>query len=235
MNAPSVRYEELAGKAPDLMGEIDIAVLGYEEAEYIVTGTAGSFTLQGERDSDGRWDVEPHISADFRTRILVRRPADPKHFSGTVVIEWNNVSGCIDASPEWALLHRYLAEAGHAWVGVSAQKVGIDGGGFVEGIHLKLSRQTDTRHWRTPVMPGRLTYSVRWASCSATPRPTKCSADSNLSTSWRQANRSPPPASSPTSMRSTRSQSLRRVLCARSSWNGRHTRRRIHAIVRQFA
>jgi hypothetical protein len=28
--------------------------------------------------------------------------------------------------------------AGHAWVGVSAQKVGIDGGGFVESIHLKL-------------------------------------------------------------------------------------------------
>jgi hypothetical protein len=31
-----------------------------------------------------------------------------------------------------------LSGQGHVWVGVSAQKVGIDGGGFVEGIHLKL-------------------------------------------------------------------------------------------------
>jgi hypothetical protein len=49
-----------------------------------------------------------------------------------------HVSGGIDASPNWALLHRYLAAAGHVWVGVSAQKVGIDGGGFVDGLHLKL-------------------------------------------------------------------------------------------------
>jgi len=138
MNSRVVRCEKLAGKAPDLMSEVDITVLGYEEAEYLVVGKANSFKLQSERRSDGRWDVTPDNSADFRTRILVRRPADPEHFSGTVVVEWNNVSGGIDASPDWALLHRYLAAAGHAWVGVSAQKVGIDGGGFFDGIHLKL-------------------------------------------------------------------------------------------------
>jgi hypothetical protein len=138
MNSRAARFEKLGGKAPDLMGEIDITVLGYEEAEFLVAGKAASFKLQSERGSDGRWDVEPETSAAFRTRILVRRPADPQHFSGTVVVEWNNVSGGIDASPDWALLHRHLAAAGHAWVGVSAQKVGIDGGGFVDGIHLKL-------------------------------------------------------------------------------------------------
>ncbi|HEX3796639.1 MAG TPA: alpha/beta hydrolase domain-containing protein [Acidimicrobiales bacterium] len=120
------------------MGEIDISVLGYEETEFLVTGRADSFVLQGERATDGRWDVAAAGSAEFCTRILVRRPADPQDFSGTVLVEWNNVSGGIDASPEWALLHRYLASAGHAWVGVSAQKVGIDGGGFVDGLHLKL-------------------------------------------------------------------------------------------------
>jgi hypothetical protein len=138
MNSRAIRAEKLPGKAPDLMGGIDIAVLGYEEAEYLVAGKADSFSLQGERGSDGRWDVTSDSSADFRTRILVRRPAEPRRFSGTVVVEWNNVSGGIDASPDWALLHRHLVAAGHAWVGVSAQKVGIDGGGFVDGIHLKL-------------------------------------------------------------------------------------------------
>ena len=93
---------------------------------------------QGERGEDGKWDVTPGAEADFRTRFLVRRPSDPLRFSGTVVVEWNNVSAGIDGSPDWSLFHRYLAAQGHAWVGVSAQKVGIDGGGFVEGIHLKL-------------------------------------------------------------------------------------------------
>ena len=33
--------------------------------------------------------------------------------------------------PDWTLLHRELIRAGHAWVGVTAQKAGVDGGGFV--------------------------------------------------------------------------------------------------------
>jgi hypothetical protein len=69
---------------------------------------------------------------------VVRRPVDPDAFSGTVVVEWHNVSAGIDAAPDWGFFHRHLAAQGHAWVGVSAQKVGIDGGGFVESIHLKL-------------------------------------------------------------------------------------------------
>ena len=80
----------------------------------------------------------PGAEAPFRTRIVVRRPSDPGRFSGTVVVEWHNVSAGIDAAPDWGFFHRHLAAAGHAWVGVSAQKVGIDGGGFVQSIHLKL-------------------------------------------------------------------------------------------------
>ncbi len=130
-------FQEVPGKAPDLMTEFDVTVLGYEETEFLFEGRAASYELQGERGEDGKWDVTPGAEADFRTRFLVRRPSDPLRFSGTVVVEWNNVSAGIDGSPDWSLFHRYLAAQGHAWVGVSAQKVGIDGGGFVEGIHLK--------------------------------------------------------------------------------------------------
>ncbi len=34
MNSRAARFEKLGGKAPDLMGEIDITVLGYEEAGF---------------------------------------------------------------------------------------------------------------------------------------------------------------------------------------------------------
>jgi hypothetical protein len=131
-------FQEIAGRAPDLMATFDLSALGYTETEYLVTGTATSYELQGERGSDGRWSVTPGAESPFRTRILVRRPLDTARFSGTVVVEWNNVSAGIDGSPDWILLHRHLAAQGHVWVGVSAQRAGVEGGGIVEGLHLKL-------------------------------------------------------------------------------------------------
>jgi len=67
----------------------------------------------------------------------VRRPEDPARFNGTLVVEWLNVSGGLDAAPDWLFLHRHLMREGAAWVGVSAQKAGIDGGGLVPGMPLK--------------------------------------------------------------------------------------------------
>ena len=131
-------FKEIPGQAPDIMRDYDLATLGYEETEFSVEGTALSYMLQGERGLDGRWDVVPGPVAPFRTRFLARRPIDEARFSGTAVVEWHNVSAGIDAAPDWGFFHRHLVAQGHAWLGVSAQKVGIDGGGFVEGIHLKL-------------------------------------------------------------------------------------------------
>lgn len=131
-------FRVMPGEGPDVMRDYDLATLGYCETEYCIQGTATSYELQGERGADGRWTVTPSAEAPFRTRFVVRRPSDPTQFSGTVVVEWYNVSAGIDAAPDWGFFHRHVAAQGHAWVGVSAQKVGIDGGGFVESIHLKL-------------------------------------------------------------------------------------------------
>ena len=131
-------FKEIPGIAPDIMRDYDLATLGYEETEFSIEGRAVSYELQGERGVDGRWDVATGAEAPFRTRFVVRRPLEADRFSGTAVVEWHNVSAGIDAAPDWGFFHRHLAAQGHAWVGVSAQKVGIDGGGFVEGIHLKL-------------------------------------------------------------------------------------------------
>jgi Alpha/beta hydrolase domain len=138
MKMARASYEVMPGAAPDVMRDYDLSTLGYEETEYAVAGSAVSYDLVGERGEDGRWDVAPGAAAPFRTRMVVRRPIDPAAFSGTVVVEWHNVSAGIDAGPDWAFLHRHLAKAGHGWVGVSAQKAGIDGGGISEGIHLKV-------------------------------------------------------------------------------------------------
>jgi hypothetical protein len=115
-----------------------LADVGYQQAEYFVSGTAVSYTNVGELGTDGRWEVEEADSADYTTRILVYRPQDANAFSGTVVIEWLNVSGGLDAAPDWSASHTELIREGHVWVGVSAQIAGIEGGssgGF--GLHLK--------------------------------------------------------------------------------------------------
>jgi hypothetical protein len=126
------------GAAPLPAGNYDLASVGYEEREFVIEGEARSFFLAGERTTDGQWSAVPATAARYVSRMVVRRPVDPTLFSGRVVVEWNNVSGGVDAGPDWMFFHRYLVASGHAWVGVTAQKAGIDGGGLVDGPHLKL-------------------------------------------------------------------------------------------------
>jgi hypothetical protein len=96
------------------------------QSEFFLDGTADAYTSDTPLTSDGRWTVEPTSPAHYRTRLVVNRPLDPRDFNGTVVVEWLNVSGGADASPDWMNLHVELIRRGYAWVGVSAQVVGLD-------------------------------------------------------------------------------------------------------------
>ena len=96
---------------------IDLAALGYSDEEYFLAGTARSYAGAVKE-------------APFRTRAIARRPIDPVHWNGSVVIEWCNVSGGVDAAPDWGFTHRHRVREGFAWVGVSAQRVGVEGGGL---------------------------------------------------------------------------------------------------------
>lgn len=109
----------------------DLAAHGYTETEYVVRGSAASYT--GEQPGDGRWSLVESGSADFATRCVVRRPVDAQAFSGTVLVEWLNVSSGADAAPDWTYLSDEIVRRGHAWVGVSAQYVGVEGGSGTVG------------------------------------------------------------------------------------------------------
>jgi hypothetical protein len=135
----SAQLTEFPGPVPVTAGAYDLAGLGYVEREFRLDGTAESYRLTAERGPDGLWPVQADEPAPFVTRLLLRRPANAADFSGTVVVEWLNVSGGLDAAPDWMLAHTYLLRHGHAWVGVSAQRAGIEGGGMVEGMHLKVT------------------------------------------------------------------------------------------------
>jgi len=114
----------------------DVAELGYRETEYYISGTAISYVATDELTTDGRWSVQPADSADYRTRIVVMRPIDPADFSGTVMVEWFNVSGGTDAAPDFMQMHTELMRSGHAFVGVTAQLAGVEGGTFPAGLKI---------------------------------------------------------------------------------------------------
>ncbi|HMD46832.1 MAG TPA: alpha/beta hydrolase domain-containing protein [Acidimicrobiales bacterium] len=112
---------------PAAVTTYDLAQYGYVEHEYFVSGTATSYRPTAPLGRDGKWSVAAASTAPYRTRIIVRAPADPKRFNGTVLVEWLNVS-VVEAAPDWIYMNPDLMKQGYAWVGVSAQAFGVDGG-----------------------------------------------------------------------------------------------------------
>src|SRR3546814_8916227 len=100
----------------------------YERAEYGAVWSATSDSVDRELSPDGRWSRSPEVESPLRTRVVVRRPVDPADASGVVVVEWLNVSGGLDADPDWQMLDEDITRNGDIWVGVSAQVIGINGG-----------------------------------------------------------------------------------------------------------
>ena len=79
---------------------------------------------------------------------MVCRPVDEAAFNGTVIVEWLNVSGGIDAPAVWFMAHREIARAGYAYVAVSAQQVGVQGGVSLVGADMSLKAQDPERYSR---------------------------------------------------------------------------------------
>ena len=113
---------------------IDLAARGYITEEFFASGTASAFEATGPCEADGMWSVRPATTAPYCTRIVVRRPSDPGRFKGTVLVEWFNVSGGVEADPDWSYLGPHIVGDGYAYVGVSAQAFGVDGGKALLGV-----------------------------------------------------------------------------------------------------
>ncbi|HXZ62372.1 MAG TPA: alpha/beta hydrolase domain-containing protein [Acidimicrobiales bacterium] len=103
------------------------SAVGYEQSEFFLSGTATAYTSATPLSANGRWHVTPAATAPYTTRVVVYRPVDPARFDGTVVVEWLNVTGGIDAPAAWLNAHVQMIRDGMAFVGVDAQAAGIYG------------------------------------------------------------------------------------------------------------
>jgi hypothetical protein len=106
----------------------DPADVGYVEDEYFLSGTATAYTSPTPLGGNGQWTATPGATAPFKTRVVVFRPAKKAKFNGTVVVEWLNVSGGVEAAADWIGMHTELTREGYGYVAVSAQFVGVEGG-----------------------------------------------------------------------------------------------------------
>jgi hypothetical protein len=80
----------------------DLIPYGYIEEEYFVSGTA-----------DGK---------PYATSLLVRKPKDPRKFSGLVAVETIHAQGAI---PLWGQKQTWMT-GGHGWVGVGSQLIALE-------------------------------------------------------------------------------------------------------------
>ena len=126
--SPSVIPATGGGGVPVVPGftSFDPAVVGYQQSEVFLSGTASAYAMTAPVDNDGKFSAVATSTAPYTTRAVVMRPVKPRRFNGTVIVEWLNVSGGADAGPDWTLGHNQLIREGFVWVGVSAQRVGLD-------------------------------------------------------------------------------------------------------------
>jgi hypothetical protein len=153
--APTIEGPVTGGHgAPFVAGtSFDLADVGYAGEEFFISGTASAYTNTAPLGLDGMWSVAPGASAAYKTRILVYRPLTK--FNGTVVVEWLNVSGGLDAAPDWISGHVQLIREGFAWVGVSAQRVGVEGGTpLLPGLPTLYLKLVDPVRYGSLVHPG---------------------------------------------------------------------------------
>jgi hypothetical protein len=94
---------------------VDLASVGYVEEEYIVGGSANVYRY----GAGGAVEVQT-ADVPYATRILVRRPADPRRFSGNVEVETSHPQYGVDVV--WAQTFDYVVANGDAYVSITTRR-----------------------------------------------------------------------------------------------------------------
>jgi hypothetical protein len=105
---------------PQLATSLDLASLGYVEEEYFFSGTANVYNTPALTTGTIVSSGHP-----YKSRIIVRRPTSAAQFNGTVLVEWVNVTSGYNNDVMFRASQDHLTRAGFAYVGVSAQRVGV--------------------------------------------------------------------------------------------------------------
>jgi hypothetical protein len=109
---------------PQLATQADLAGNGYVEEEFFFQGTANEYDVVSAPLANATIRTAGN---PYRTRLIVRRPASADRFNGVVLVEWLNVTSGYNLDALWLLQQDHLMREGYAYVGVSVQRVGVQG------------------------------------------------------------------------------------------------------------
>jgi len=101
---------------------VDLPRAGYVEEEFFVTGRANVY--------DWGTDGQPAVrtpNAPYATRLFLRRPADPRRFSGTVIVEIVNSARRFDFPFAWGVSHDYFMENGDVFAMITLAQANLEG------------------------------------------------------------------------------------------------------------
>ena len=129
--APAVPLPTVTGPIPvtatsrpfeDRLGPPLVALekANYVDQEFFVSGFANVY----DWDASGN-PVVRTPDAPYTTRIIVRRPANLKKFSGTVWVEPLNPSLAIDLDRMWQLHYEQILRDGDAYVGITSKPIAM--------------------------------------------------------------------------------------------------------------
>src|SRR5215475_9237259 len=101
----------------------------YVEEEFFLEGTANRYTIPTGVPPNSATAAILDGGHAYKTRMIVRRPSRLRDFSGVVFVEWLNVTAGYDIEAQWTVGWPHMVREGAVYVGVSAQRVGVQGGG----------------------------------------------------------------------------------------------------------
>ncbi|MEJ0100347.1 MAG: alpha/beta hydrolase domain-containing protein [Pseudomonadota bacterium] len=96
---------------------VALEAAGYSESEFQVSGLADI----SDWSAAGNAPVVRTADVPYTTRMLLRRPNDPRKFSGLVIVELLDASTLYDRAPLWGLSSQQFLRHGDAWVGITVR------------------------------------------------------------------------------------------------------------------
>jgi hypothetical protein len=136
---------------PQLSTQADLTGSGYVEEEFFFQGAANEYDVVTAPLADAAVRSSGH---PYKTRLIVRRPVSSKEFNGVVLVEWLNVTSGYNLDALWLLQQDHLMREGYAYVGVSVQRVGVQGAPANPAQPSSLTRWSPTRYGALDVTAG---------------------------------------------------------------------------------
>jgi hypothetical protein len=123
---PTAEYLPVTGgslaerSVPFLTQAETMANFGYVEDEYVFSGTANVYDYV---DNAAQSPVVAVVTPDlpYATRVIVRRPADPGRFNGTVYLDILNSTRGYDSDISWHYSARMIMREGAIYVGLTSK------------------------------------------------------------------------------------------------------------------